>query len=137
MEVRQVDDEARIDVELDSLAGAADGGLVTECCILRLLPGIEAHLLGIGALKIRRRTNEDLARAAVDDDGASRIDEVDQPFRLADGRNAERAGNDGDVAGAPALLQHHAAQPGAVIVEEFGGAHVAGHHDGVLRQVGA
>ena len=29
MEVRQVDDQAGIDVELDPLAGAADGGLVS------------------------------------------------------------------------------------------------------------
>ena len=137
MQVRQVDDKPGIDVELDALAGAADRGLIAQRCILRLLPGIETDLFGIGALKVRGRTNEDLASAAVDDDGASGIHKVDQPFGLADGGNAQRARHDGDVAGAPALLQHHAAQLRAVIIEKLGRAHVAGDHDRVHRQVGA
>ena len=41
------------------------------------------------------------------------------------------------MAGAAALLEDDAAQFGAVIVEEFGRPHIAGHHDGVLRKIAA
>ena len=52
-----------------------------------------------------------------------------------DGGDAERAGDDGDVAGRAALLQDQAADALAVVVEELGRAHVAGDDDRVARQV--
>ena len=55
---------------------------------------------------------------AVDDDGIARIDDAGGIGDLADRRDAERAGDDRDVRGRPALLEDEAAQPPAVVVEQ-------------------
>ena len=61
----------------------------------------------------------------------------DDVRRLPDGGDAERAGDDGDVAGRPAFFQDEAAHALAVVVEELGRAHRAGDDDRVARQVAA
>ena len=55
--------------------------------------------------------------------------------RPADGGDAKRPRDDGDVAGRSALLQDEAAHALAVVVEELGGTHGAGDDDRVARQV--
>ena len=54
---------------------------------------------------------------------------------LADRRDAERARHDRDMRGRPAFLQHQAAQPLAVIVEQRRRPHHARDQDGVVRQL--
>ena len=51
-----------------------------------------------------------------------------------DGRDAERASHDGDMARRPAFLQHEAAQARAVVVEEGRRPHGACHQDGIVGQ---
>ena len=53
---------------------------------------------------------------------------------LADRGNAERARHDRDMRMRAAFLQHQAAQPLAVVVEQRRRPHRAGDQDGVLRQ---
>ena len=53
---------------------------------------------------------------------------------LANGRDAERARNDRDMRRRPAFLQHEAAQPSAVVVEQRGRTHEAGNQHRILRQ---
>ena len=67
--------------------------------------------------------------------GVARLDQSGGVGDLADGRNAERARHDRDVRGRPAFLQHQAAQPLAVVVEQRRRAHRARDQDGVLRQL--
>ena len=55
---------------------------------------------------------------------------------MADGGDAERLGDDGDVALAAAVLDDEAAQPRAVVVQQVGGTHGAGHQHRVVRQLG-
>ena len=76
-----------------------------------------------------------VAGRAVDDDGVARIGEAGGVGDLADRRDAERARHDRDVRGRAAFLQHQAAQPLAVVVEQRRRAHGAGDQDGVLRQL--
>ena len=54
----------------------------------------------------------------------------------ADHRHAHRPGDDGDMGGQRAFLQHHALQPPPVIFEQFGRAEVLGDQDRVLGQAG-
>ena len=54
---------------------------------------------------------------------------------LADRGDAERARHDGHMRGRPAFLQHQAAQPRAVVVEQRRRAHGAGDQDGVVGQL--
>ena len=54
---------------------------------------------------------------------------------LADRGDAERARHDGDVRVGGAFLQHQAAQPLAVVVEQRRRAHRAGDQDGVVGQL--
>ena len=54
---------------------------------------------------------------------------------FADRGNAERARDDGDVRVGGAFLQHQAAQPLAVVVEQRRRAHRARDQDGVVRQL--
>ena len=103
---------------LDRLSVLADAGLVAQLAILRLPPGAEAHALRIGRFHFRRRADVDRAGRAVDDDRVVRIGDADGVLHFADRRDAERARDDGDVRVGGAFLQHQAAQPLAVVVEQ-------------------
>ena len=75
--------------------------------------------------------------SAVDDDGLARFHHGGDAGGLADGRDAERAGDQRHVGGGGAFLHDEAADPRALIVEQLGRAHRAGDEDGIagdLRQ---
>ena len=135
VDMRQVDGKARIDQELDLLAVLGDAGPVAQRRILRLPPCAESHALGIGRFDFRRGAHIDRARDAVDDDGVAGIGEPRRVRYLADGGNAERARHDRDVRIGGAFLQHQAAQPLAVIVEQRRRAHRARDQDRVVGQL--
>jgi hypothetical protein len=78
----------------------------------------------------------DIAGAAVDDDRIAGLDERGDALDLADAGHAERAGDDGDMAGRAALFQHEAAQLGALVFQQRRRAHGARHENGVFRQLG-
>ncbi len=133
--MRQVDHEARIDHQLDRLAVLGDAGLVAQRDVLRLPPGAETHALGIGRFDLGRRPHVDRARGAVDDDGVAGIGDPRRVRHLADGGNAQRTRDDGDVRIRGAFLQHQAAQPFAVVVEQGRRSHRARDQDRVVRQL--
>ena len=122
--MRQVDEQAGIHHQRDAVAVAGDRRLVAKQPVLLLAPRPEADLLGIGGFDVGRRSQMDLAGGAVDDDRVAVLAERDDVRGLADGGDAERAGDDGDMAGRAALLEHQAADALAVVVEEFRRAHV-------------
>ena len=47
-----------------------------------------------------------IARRAVDDDGVAGLDQARDVGNVADRRDAERAGDDGDVTGRAAVVEH-------------------------------
>jgi len=52
MQVRQIDDQSRIDVEIDLDAILGDRRHIAQHRVLRLLARVETHLLGIGLLQV-------------------------------------------------------------------------------------
>ncbi len=118
-----------------ALAVAGDRRLVAEQPVLLLPPGAEADLLGVGQLDVGVGPEVHLAGVAVDDDGVAVLDQRHDVADAADGRNAERARHDGDVAGRAALLQHQPADAVAAVVEQLRRAHGARHDDRVLGQL--
>ena len=109
-------------------------GYVPKLEVLLLTPGAQARLFRIGGLDLGARADLHVAGHAVDDDGVALLHDRRGVRYFADGRDAERAGHDGDMARRPAFLQHEAAQARAVVVEEGRRAHGAGHQDGVVGQ---
>ena len=110
-------------------------GLSRSAQVLRLPARAQPHALDIGRLHVGRRPHVHVAGRAVDDDRVARIDEAGGVGDLADRRDAERARDDRDVRGRAAFLQHQAAQPLAVVVEQRRRPHRARDQDRVLRQL--
>ena len=75
-----------------------------------------------------------VAGRAVDDDGIAGVGDAGGVGDLADGRDAERAGDDRDMRSWAAFLEHEAAQALAVVIEQRRRPHGAGDEDGVFRQ---
>ena len=117
---------------MTSTPSLRDGRHVAQPPILLLAAGAQARLLGVGGLDVRARPDLDVAARAVDDDRVARLDQRGGVADLADRRDAERPGDDGDVARRPALLEDEAAQARAVVVEERCRSHGAGDDDGVV-----
>jgi hypothetical protein len=134
LQVRQVDEEARIELERDLDPVPGDRRHVAQAAVLLLPAGAQPRLFGVSRLHVGAGAHLHLARAAVDDDGIARLHEGGGVLDLAHGRDAERTGHDGDVARGAGLLQHEAAQARAVVIEERRRAHGAGHDDGILGQ---
>ena len=63
------------------------------------------------------------------------IDLLQHVARITDGRNAERLGDDGDMAGRAAIREHQPPHPLPVVVEQFRRPHRTGDQDGVARQI--
>ena len=135
LDMRQVDGEPGIDHQRNFLAVLGDARTVAQRPILRLPARAQFDPLAIGRLDVLRRTHMHVAGRAVDDDGVARLDQAGGILDFADGRNAERARHDRDVRGRPAFLQHQAAQPLAVVVEQRRRAHGARDDDRVFRQL--
>ncbi|MNS71276.1 hypothetical protein D3C72_1046400 [compost metagenome] len=76
-----------------------------------------------------------LAVIAVDDDGIVIFSEGDDACRLPDDRNAHGTRHDDDMARHRAVFEHETAQFLTRIIQEFGGTHGAGKHDGVEREI--
>ena len=133
-QMRHVDEQAGIDVQVDAHAVRGDGRHVLQGAILPLPAGEEAHLVGIGGDHVGRGPQVHLAGRRVDDRRIAGVDALDDAARLADGGDAQRLGDDGDVALPAAVLDDQSAQPLAVVVEQLGRPHGAGDEDGVGRQ---
>ena len=74
------------------------------------------------------------ASEAVDDDRVALFDDLGNIRDVADRRNAQRARHDGDMARSARLLQHHAAQARAIVIEQSRRAHRARDENRVFRQ---
>src|SRR6266487_3528897 len=108
--MRQVDQEAGIDAEIDLDPVFGYRWRIAQCCELRLAARIEARLVGISAFDLGRRADIDLAHRAIEDERRAGIDDIDDPLALPHRRNAKRPRDDGHMAGAAALLEDDAAQ---------------------------
>ncbi len=75
-----------------------------------------------------------LAGRRIDDSGIAGVDALDDPGCLADRGDAQRLGDDGDVALPATVLDDQSAQTFAVIVEQLRRPHGARDEDGVRRQ---
>src|ERR1700679_4099444 len=116
VDMRQVDDQAGIDHQLDLLAVLGHAGLVAQRRILGLAPGAKPHPLGIGGFDFRRGADIDRARGAVDDDGIAGIGDARGVRYFTDRGNTERARHDRDMGIGGGVLQYQSAQPLAVVV---------------------
>ena len=134
-QVRHVDEQASVHVQLDARLVLGDGGHVLERAVLALSAGEEADLVGIGGDHVGGGTQVNLAREGVDDRRVAGIDALDDTARLPHGRDAQRLGNDGHVALCAAILDDEAAQPLAVVVEKLGRPHGAGNEDRIGRKL--
>jgi hypothetical protein len=137
MEMRQIHNQPRVDVEVDANAILRHRGHIAQHRILCLLACIEAHFLRIGLLQIMGWSDEKLARVAINDNGASRIHKVNKARRLPHRRNAKGACNNGDMAGLSAFFEDNAAYLAAVIIQELGRPHIARNNNGIGRQIAA
>ena len=135
LDMRQVDKEAGIEMQRDLVPVLGDAGLAAQRLILRLLARAQPHPLDIGRLDIGRRTQIDVAGNAVDDDRVAGFHQARRILHFADGRDAERARDDRDMRGRPAFLQHDAAQPLAVVIEQRRRPHHARDQDRIVGKL--
>ncbi|GJD71510.1 hypothetical protein MMMDOFMJ_4471 [Methylobacterium gnaphalii] len=135
-EMGEVDQQAGVEVKPDADLVAGQGRDVAESPVLSLATGAQAGLLGISRLDLGCGPHLDLAGGAVDDDRIARVAERRGVGDLADRGDAERARDDGDVAGRTAFLQHDAAQVGPLVIEERRRAHGARDEDRVFGHRG-
>ena len=110
-----------------------NGRAVAQRHIAFLLAGAEAYLIGIRGDDFSARAQVHLARYGIYNYGVSDVHTLDDAGGLADSRDAERLGNNGDVALARTVLDNKAAQLGAVVIEQFGWAHGPRDEDRVRR----
>ena len=134
--LRQVDGKACVHQQVDLHAVLGQRRLLAQLAIDFLPAGPESDLFRIGRLEIGLRSQMDGAFLAVDDDGIAVFRHGNGALHLAGDGDPHGARHDDDVAGRRAVLQHHAAQLVAGIVEQLGRAHRAGDDDGVLGQRG-
>ena len=97
-QMRQVHLQTGIDVQRNTLAVFGDGGRIAELFILRLTPGAETRLVRISADDFERGAQMQHAGIGVEHGRVTRIDLLQHIARIADGRNAERLGDDSDMA---------------------------------------
>ena len=116
-------------LQRDARAVLGDRRHLLQRLVAALALGAEADLVGIGGDHVGGRPQVHLA-GLIDDHGVAGRHPLDEAARLADRGDAQGPRDDGDVTLRAALLQDEPAQPGAVVVEQFGRAHVAGDRDG-------
>ena len=132
--MRHVDQQAGVHVQLDPLAVERLGGRILQGAVLALPARQEADLVGVGVDDVGGRAQVHLARHGVDDGGIAGIDPLHDAARLPDGGDAQRLGDDGNVALRAAVLDDEPAQTPAVVVEQLSRAHGARHQNRVGRQ---
>ena len=96
------------------------------------------ELAGVRLVLVDRllvRIDDDDAAIAVDDDLIAAADDLGQVLEGDDGRNAQRTGHDGGVAGPPAGVGGHPFDVIPVEAGRLGGAQLPRHDDDLLSQV--
>ena len=96
-DVRKIDVQAGIDQQRHFLAVLGHARNVAQRLILLLPTCAKSHALGIGGLHVGQRTQMQITRRAVDDDGVARIGDTGCIVDVANCWNAEGARDDGDV----------------------------------------
>ena len=110
-------------------------GVSRSFAILLLAAGAEPRLLRIGGFHVGRGTDLHLAEPAVHDDGVAGLDQVRDVGDVTHRRDAERPRHDGHMAADAAILEHEAAQLGAIVFEQRRRPHSPGHDHRVLGQL--
>ena len=78
---------------------------------------------------IGRRAQMNIAGDAIDDHCIAGFNQIDNIGDVADSRDAERAGNDRDMAQGAGFLEDKAANLGAIVFEQRGRPHGARDND--------
>ncbi len=94
----EIDEQSGVHMQIDRDAVLGHGRHVAQFAILLLPAGAQPRLFRIGIVRHRRRAQMHVARDAIDDDCIAGLDEIDDIGDFADGRDAERAGDDRDMA---------------------------------------
>ena len=134
-ELRQVDEQAGIHLQIDPDTVAGHTRLVAQARIALPAPRAKVDAVGVGFRDIGHRPQMHLTILAVDDGHVAVFGHGDRARHLADDGNAERAGDDHHMAGRRTLFEHEAAQTLAPIVEQLGRAHIARNDDGIVDLV--
>jgi len=135
LDMRHVRQQAGVDLQRDLLAVPGGGGQVAQGLVVLLAPRAEAHLVRVGGNDLRGRADVHLADDAIDDDRIPGCHALDDSFRLAHRRDPERLGDDGDVALPASVLDHEAAQFGAVVIDQLRRSHGPRDQNGVGRHL--
>ena len=93
-QMRHVDEQAGVHVQLDARLVLGDGGHVLERAVLALSAREEADLVGIGGDHVGGGTQVHLARQGVDDRRIAGVHALDDAARLPHGGDAQRLGDD-------------------------------------------
>ena len=137
VQMPQIDLQTGVDIKRDGLAVLRDGRLMPDRLILFLLACAEAGFLRIGINNVRRRTNINIARIAIENDGVALINIVENGFGTPHRDDTECARDDGDMGIRRALFEHQPAQAHFVVIQQFSRTHVAGNQDRVVGQITA
>jgi hypothetical protein len=133
--MRQVEQQPGIDVERDGDPVAADRRQVAGGGKARLAFRPQPEVFAKQAAHVLARPDQQVAVVAVDDQKIAGLDAAQHLRDAAQHRDVEGAGDDRHMGGRRALLQHQAAQPATVVVEQLGRAHVARHQHEVVGQL--
>ncbi len=108
-----------------------------ECLSLieaSLPSGPEARFVGVGPDQLKRGPDMKLPGGGVEDRRIAVIGGGHDIGHLDKNGEIERTGDDGDVSGCAAVLDHKAAQLLRIVIEKLGGSHIVSDEDGVIRQ---
>ena len=136
VEAGQVGHETGVHQERNARAADGLGGLVADRGVAFLGLGGHRHLVAEGVHDGFVGPQVGDALVAVDEDQVAVQRLGGDALGMDDERDGERPGDDGGVAADGAFLEHDPLEPAAV-VEQFGGADIAGDQDRVGRHFGA
>ena len=97
-DVLEIDQHSCVHMQINGDAVLGHGRHVAQFAILLLLARAQPRLFGIGMFDVRRRPQMNIAGDAIDDHGIAGLNQIDNIGYDADGRDAERPGNDRDMA---------------------------------------
>jgi hypothetical protein len=109
-------------------------GLVPERAVQGVAFGLGRGVLAQDLDLVVGRAHRDPTLGPVDDGQLALAEPAQRLLDLTDHRDLEGAGDDHEMHGRRALLDHHRAQAPAVVLEQLGRAEVAGHEHDVLGQ---
>jgi hypothetical protein len=134
-QLRQIDQQAGIHMQRHGDAVERRRRQVAQ----RLVMQAPVRSLGQGLfdrlLDVLARPDQDLGIVAIDDDLVAGLDIEQRALDPSDHRNVERAGDDRDMRGRRAFLEHQRADLAALVIEQLSRAHGARDQHHILGQI--